>query len=804
LLLAGLLGAQSPAANSGVVSGVVLGETGTPVGSALITLRRSGDTTRVGGSFTAADGTFPVEAVAPGSYRLEVSHFGYRSATGIEVNITRAAERVDVGTIRLERSVVVLEGVEVSAARAPVTILPDRNVYSVNDIPAAAGGTASDALRSVPELEVSVEGAVTTRGATPSIHINGRPAAMQGEALQRYLQQLPAERIDRIEVISNPSARYEAEGQGGIVNIVMKEGAGLGLSGSVALNAGTRNQRGGSGSINYEVGRLTLFGVASTSYFGNKSEGSDLRQNLSAHPATYVRQDSHSRTSGGFGSVDLTGEVKIGERGTLWAELSAARNSSDAENLTAYALLDSLRSPTERYDRVEDGLLRGLSGNALVGYRDVLEPGRSEWAVELRRGIVSEDDSDESGRYGLSLDGSPLALPPELMLNGGGYDARDLSLEADLMRPWGESGRVEVGYRGSSAHEANRFRTEVDSSAEAGADHLSTGDFRYRETIHAGFVTASREVGRFDVQLGIRAEHARTRTFLPLAGDTFRVTYRNVFPNAGISTGLGAGGRLRLSYSRRVDRPWTEILNPVTPTLDPLNLEVGNPHLLPRYTHSFNLAMSRTGQLGTLQLSPFYRRTVDSWDQVRSVDEAGVSTVTWRNLATISAYGASMSASLTHLGPLSGFASLSGYRELRDASNLEEDFSGASTRLFASGALSVRASAALSGQGTVSYLPARRLPQGRISPMVFSTVGARLRLRGGRGSINFSIVDPFDVQRFTFTTKDRTHVQTGSSNVSARRASISFSYSFGRPPESNRRTDPDEEAGNEDTGPRIR
>ena len=88
--------------------------------------------------------------------------------------------------------------------------------------------------------------------------------------------------------------------------------------------------------------------------------------------------------------------------------------------------------------------------------------------------------------------------------------------------------------------------------------------------------------------------------------------------------------------------------------------------------------------------------------------------------------------------------------------------------------------------------------------MVFSTVGARLRLRGGRGSINFSIVDPFDVQRFTFTTKDRTHVQTGSSNVSARRASISFSYSFGRPPESNRRTDPDEEAGNEDTGPRIR
>jgi hypothetical protein len=173
---------------------------------------------------------------------------------------------------------------------------------------------------------------------------------------------------------------------------------------------------------------------------------------------------------------------------------------------------------------------------------------------------------------------------------------------------------------------------------------------------------------------------------------------------------------------------------------------------------------------------------VDSWDQVRTVDTAGVSTVTWQNLATISSYGGSVSASLAPLGRVGGFLSVSAYREVRDASNLQAGFSGSSTQLSVVNTASVRATSALSLQGSLTYLPARNLPQGRISPMVFSSLGVRQQLRRGRGAITLSVVDPFELQRFTFTTRDRTHVQIGSSSFSARRATLGVSYNFGRPP----------------------
>jgi iron complex outermembrane recepter protein len=802
LLVAGSAGAQSPAGTSGIISGIVQGAQGAPVPFASIALRRTADTVLAGVTTTDTTGAFRVRGVAPGSYRVEVRRIGFRMATRDGVTISASAKGVDLGVIRMEPSAAVLEGVAVKADRPTVAVLPDRNVYATRDIPVAAGGTATDVLRSIPDLEVSVEGKVTTGGAKPQIHINGRPAPMQGEALDRYLQQLPAERVERVEVISNPSARYQADGQGGIVNIIMKRGTGLGLSGSVALNAGTRNQQGGSGNVNFQNGRLSLFGSGSATFFGNRSNNSDLRQNLTAQPATYIQQDSRRRNSAGMASGNLGAELQVGSGGTFWAELGIGRSTSDAEAFIAYTHLDHLRTPTQRYDRVNESDLHGLFGSSVLGYRNADEEGRSEWSVELRRNFNGGDNSNESARYRLNPNGAAMDPDPEMTFAGDAQDQRDLALEANLSRGWGKSGQVEAGYRGSRQVTGSDFRMQIDApGAAAEADEL-VGEFRNRETIHAAFVTASRRVGPFSLQAGVRAEQAEMRTSLPLQNETFANRYQSVFPSANISTGIGAGLQLRLSYSKRVERPDAWILNPNTPALDPLNLQVGNPYLRPEYTHSLSVTVSRTGRTGMLQFSPYYRRTVGSWDQVRTVDEAGVSTVTWHNLATVAAYGGRVSASVRQLGRVSGLVSVSAHREVRDASNLQEDFSGSSTRYSANGTFTLRATSALNLQGSLNYLPARYVPQGRISPMVFSTLGARLRLWEGRGSVNLSVVDPFELQRFTFTTRDRTHVQTGSSTFSARRATMSVSYSFGRPPESKRKPGSGEEAEQDDRGGR--
>jgi hypothetical protein len=513
-------------------------------------------------------------------------------------------------------------------------LLPDRTSYSLKDMPVASGGTATEALRTVPELEVDVDGKVTARGATPRIYINGRPAPMQGEALDNYLQQLPADRIDRIEVIPNPSAKYEAEGMGGIVNIVMKQGVSLGLSGSLSANSGTQGQNGGSARLNYQEGRVTFFGGGSLGFNHQESSSSDFRENLITTPITFLRQSSAMDNSGTFGSLDLTTEYKTSERGTIWTELRGNRYGSASDGLTAYTHMDASQAPTQRYDRLNGSDNGYLSASTSLGFRHVVQPQREEWSVEVRKNWDNSDNDSESSKLLRALTGEELGLPPELTRNDGNEDAGDVSLQADFSHPWGKAGRVELGYRGNLRSTDNDRSLDIFADPESSLPSSSTQNaFDYRERIHAGYLTLTGQLGPFGLQGGVRAERADTRFSLPLSGDCYEHDYESIFPNANISLGIGEGKQLRLSYWKRVDRPWPWILNPINPSTDPLNRMVGNPFLKPRYTHSVSLDASWSGQRGTLRLSPYYRGTVDSWDQIKTVDDKGVSTVSWFNLS---------------------------------------------------------------------------------------------------------------------------------------------------------------------------
>lgn len=204
----------------GQIRGRVLGQDGRPVVGASVAARSVADTTRIVGALSGQDGGFRVDA-APGEYRVRISHLGYQSLDRT-ARIGSGATTVDLGTLELVSAAIAIEGVTAEGERSSVVIQADRTIHRMSEMPAISGGVATDALRSVPDLDVDLEGKVTLRGASPRIHINGRPTPMTGEALERFLQQLPSDRIDRVEVMPNPSARYEAEGVGGIVNIVLK------------------------------------------------------------------------------------------------------------------------------------------------------------------------------------------------------------------------------------------------------------------------------------------------------------------------------------------------------------------------------------------------------------------------------------------------------------------------------------------------------------------------------------------------------------------------------------------------------
>ncbi len=487
------------AQEGGQIRGRVIAPGGAPVAGASVQARSTADTTRVVGALTGQDGAFRIDAPL-GDYRLRVSHLGFE-AMARDVAIRAGALTADLGTLQMTASAIAIEGVTVEGERSQVVIAADRTIYRTADMPAVQGGVATDALRSVPELDVDLEGRVTLRGASPRIHINGRPTPMTGEALQRFLQQLPSDRIERVEVMPNPSARYEADGAGGIVNIVLKSDASLGLSGSLGLTAGTRGETGAFSNLAYQQGKLTLFGNGSLNFHERGSTQYDLRQNLLVDPTTFLLQEGTAANKGRFSRFDMSAEYQLTGRSTLWSSASGGGFGSDSEGRTSFMNLDQFRDPMDRYFRTMASTWGRNNMDGSLGLKHVIEEGKHEFSVEGRHSRHWGGNDGSFITQLADLDGTLHAADPLLLINDTDEDERRTWLKADYDRPV-RGTRMQVGYQANIQTTSNeQFRETL-----SGGNPISSfrNAFQYDETFHQAYVTASRTVGKLALQAGVR------------------------------------------------------------------------------------------------------------------------------------------------------------------------------------------------------------------------------------------------------------------------------------------------------------
>lgn len=289
-----LLPAFAAAQTNGRINGSVVSSEGVPLAAAAVTIRMATDSAVIAGALTAADGRFQVTGLAAGHYRVRISLIGYNPLTLPDLVVSAAAPAANAGTVKLVQAPVQLGSVEGSVQRSPVVLEADRTIYNTRELPAVDGGTAADVLRHIDELEVDANGRVTLRGnQSVAIHINGRAAPMKGEQIQEFIRQMPGKAIARVEVMPNPSAKYDPEGMGGIVNIVLRDDAGLGLSGSFGVNVNTRADRGLNSRLAYQHGRLSFFGGGSATLGEHRNNNSDLGRNLLTAPALLRAEQSH-------------------------------------------------------------------------------------------------------------------------------------------------------------------------------------------------------------------------------------------------------------------------------------------------------------------------------------------------------------------------------------------------------------------------------------------------------------------------------------------------------------------------------
>ncbi len=780
-------GGSPQQAPGGTIHGsVVDAATGRPVAAASVGIRSAQGSALVGGAVARPDGTFRVEGLRPGRYQVRVSVMGYTAVTRADVAVSPASPVVDLGAIRLTAGAVALEGLTATGERSAVQLAPDRNTYQARDV-ATGAANATDVLRNVPSVEVDGDGKVSLRGnQNVAVQINGRAAPVTGDQLANFLQQLPAATVERVEVIPNPSAKYDPEGMAGILNIVLKQNTDLGTSGGVMLGVGSSNRVGdginASGNLGWQKGPLTLFGSYGLNMGERETTGFHL---LDSHPTTsqrsFLQQDilgEHQMRGHVFnGNADL----KVAERTNVTGTLMLSARNMEMDSRTGYRQMDADRQLVGMYGRSSLTEIRDLTADGSLAFKRVFTPRQNELTAEVRLNLGRFEAGNDFARQDLTLSGGAAGDQPVLERADQDADTRNLTLQTDWTRSLGARTKLETGYKGTLRLLDGDLTADDFSYAENRwiRDAGQTNSARYGENVHAVYGVLSQGFGTVDVQAGLRAERADTRVELATVATPFDNDYTSLFPSALVAWNVSDTRQVKASYSKRVRRPDGRILNPFPFYEDPQNVMVGNPYLKPEYTHAVELGFQQSMQRGSLQISPYFRRTTDAIRRIRTVED-NVTTSTFKNLATSDSYGADLTGSLRLGDKLSGFASMNVFHTQTDGSNVGVSTEATSWSARLNGTYKVAPRTDL--QGMWMYRAPQNVEGGRIESWNMLNFSIRQRLMGEKASLTLRVMDPFDQMGFAVRTGDATYSQESRRKWGARSAQVTFSYNFGRPP----------------------
>lgn len=761
--------AQPGPPGGGIAGRVLDGSTGESLPLATVALYQLPDTTFVTGAAADAEGRFSVAPLRPGDYHVRVSVVGYVTAR-LDAEV-RPGPPVDLGDVRLEESAALLEGIDVEAERELVEQRADRTVYNVADQPVTSGDNVLETLKTLPSVEVDQDDNISLRGGrNVAIHVNGRPVPVGGQFLAAYLKQIGADNVERIEVIPNPSARYEPDGLSGIINIVLVQDApDRGLSGGLTLGGGTRPDANVGANLAYQRGKFDAYG--SYGYFYNRFDFDGSTERVFLDPASELAaldnvQDGDRRFQSHFGNATVDFTPAQGTTLSLSGNVSV--RDGGGENLQTIAREFRDDGRTTFAERFSDSENDGTNTTGTLSLqRRLNEDGTHELRAEARASL-NHDTNDQAFVGTLDDDAERSAYLEE-------SDRSESWLQLDYTRPLPGDARLETGAKATWETIGNDVAFDAESEA-AWAD-----GFDYDRAIYAAYLQAAVPLGpKVEAQAGLRAEHAERAFTIDSEGAENALSYTSLFPSAFVIYNVAPGTSVKGSYSRRINRPGTWFLSPFSSPEDVTTSQRGNPDLRPEYTDSFELALQYKF---FLTVTPFYRRTTDAIAR-RFIVEDGRTFFTSDNFATEQSFGADVTlAAAIPNTPVRGFVSGSVFRSETDGgeANPAIDFGVTTWSLRASLQAQVRPSTSVQFFGF--FRGPRAIENGRASGFGFTSVGLQQKLLDDALSLNLRVNDPFSTTRFEFESENAAFTELGVRDPAQRSVSATLTYTFGKPAE---------------------
>ena len=779
--------AGPPPSGNGEVQGTVVDTAAnTPLARASITVRNAKDSALVTGALATADGGFRIQSLRSGTYYLRATSIGYRPRN-VSFTITDAAPRAMVDAIRLMRISVTLQSVQVQGERPAVVIEPDRNTYRAKDI-APAASNASEILQATPSVEVDGDGKVSLRGnENVAVQINGRPTPITGTQLAAYLKQIPANIVERIEVVPNPSAKYDPEGMAGIINIVLKANTDLGVSGGLNTGFATPSRFNTGTNVGYQSGPVTLFGTYGFNADDRAIVGINdrLRYDAVGSPMSYTNQDIDGRNINAGHNFTGNIDYKLTDKDVISNSLSLNRRHSNDGAFAGYTELNASQIFLDRYVMDRNNKGRGLVFDNSLSIKHTIEPRKHELTAEVRFNRTRDEDNTLLWREPQNPNGTSSGAATQGELDGTSALTRQLTAQTDYTRPLTASTKLESGVKETARWLDRDFLVLKDDLGNGNWVRSSLSNkFQFDEHVHAGYGVLSQSVGKFDLQAGVRAEWAN-RTFDLAGAQGIPYNYHSLFPSGAIMYKPSEQSQVKVSYSRRIRRPGTQELNPFPVFFDQQNVLIGNPRLNPEYTDAFELGLSKSGQLGSLQLSPFYRRTTDvirvNINTADTVDGREVTSVNFQNLDKSNSWGADLNGSLRFGPKLNAFGGFNIFKMVTDGGSQSALSSNAVTWSYRLNA-TTQVSPTVTLQANYFYRAPVNIEKARFSAMQMTNITLRKKIDGDNMSVAVRFADPFNTMKFRIQAGDDNLQQITERRFGLRATYVTFQWNYGKPP----------------------
>lgn len=761
-----------------------------------IRLCRIRDSSVVTGIYTDESGKFVMEQIPLGTYLIRISQVGYREKIIRNIQFTQAVPLRKLGSISLATDATDVDEVVIRADAPILESGIDKKVYNVGEDLSVQGGSANDVLNNVPSVEVDQDGNISLRGdANVTILIDGKPSSLSGGNGKSLLSGIPAGSIERIEIVTNPSAKYDPDGTSGIINVVLKKNVKLGLNGIVTLSAATGDAYNGSVSMNMRNTKFNVFGNYAYDYKqGYRNQFSDQTQRYNGGDSTvYFNQKRYGNDFSESHTAKIGMDIYLKDRNTLSWNVSG--------------------NTGERVRTGDQTSYRYLSQSDTIGLwnRSSREPSHNQnidfglnydWEFKDDKGSVNWNAYQSIGNVGnegyylqdYSVPDTAAGLDQRLF----NTEKNNITtLQMDVVRTFKGKWRTESGlkmiHRDMGVDTHSDSRNAIDAYQQ---DTLAFFTYQYTERIYSAYGIVASSYKKWKYQAGLRFEESYQEPNLISKGQSYLNKYFNVFPSAHVRYQIVKDGELSLGYSKRINRPTADNLNPFTSYADPYNLRAGNPALRPEYIHSFDLGFEYVKKKWSVTAAVYQRYSTEVIQRVKVYYPNGTSVGTLANIDNSRSTGGELVLQVKPVGfwrnTLSANGNYVSYHDNSTTANYNRK--GFMWGMKYASAIDLWKKT-LTLQVNARYNAPNVTAQGRMQPRGSVEFSAEKTFRDGKWGVGMRVSDIFNTQGFVMVVDQPTVYQESSMKWLTRRVYVSLRYKFGRTDFTDRKKATDQPAG---------